>query len=122
MTRCAKIVATIGPASRDPQTIEALLQAGVDVARLNFSHGTQAEHAEVIACLVCALPGIIPRKIDVGDIAQLILGIVGNADGGDVAIQAHPLVRAGELQVRGRVSVGHVVFLPPEWFTVRVGA
>ena len=43
-----KIVATIGPASRDRATLEALVAAGMSVARLNFSHGTQAEHAEVI--------------------------------------------------------------------------
>jgi pyruvate kinase len=43
-----KIVATIGPASRDPATLGRLLDAGVDVVRLNFSHGTQAEHAETI--------------------------------------------------------------------------
>lgn len=44
MSRCAKIVATIGPASQDPDTIMQLLKAGVNVARLNFSHGTHEEH------------------------------------------------------------------------------
>ena len=43
-----KIVATIGPASREPATLRALIDAGLDVARLNFSHGTHAEHATVI--------------------------------------------------------------------------
>ena len=43
-----KIVATLGPASRDPATLRALLRAGVDVVRLNFSHGTHAEHAATI--------------------------------------------------------------------------
>ncbi len=43
-----KIVATIGPASRDPATLRALLRAGVDVVRLNFSHGTHAEHGATI--------------------------------------------------------------------------
>ncbi len=46
--RKTKIVATIGPASRDPAMLEKLIGAGMNVARLNFSHGTQAEHAEVI--------------------------------------------------------------------------
>jgi pyruvate kinase len=46
--RRTKIVATIGPASRDPGTLRALMSAGVDVARLNFSHGTREEHAENI--------------------------------------------------------------------------
>ncbi|MBI3451330.1 MAG: pyruvate kinase, partial [Rhodospirillales bacterium] len=39
-----KIVATLGPASSSPERIEALFRAGVDVFRLNFSHGTHADH------------------------------------------------------------------------------
>ncbi len=44
-----KIVATIGPASRDPEMLRRLFLAGVNVVRLNFSHGTHDEHAAVIA-------------------------------------------------------------------------
>jgi pyruvate kinase len=44
--RRTKIVATIGPASRDPETLRRMVRAGMDVARLNFSHGTIEEHAE----------------------------------------------------------------------------
>jgi pyruvate kinase len=47
--RSTKIVATIGPASRDPAVLEAMIRAGVDVARLNFAHGTVEEHAETVA-------------------------------------------------------------------------
>lgn len=43
-----KIVATIGPASRDPAVIRQMMLAGMNVARLNFSHGTHADHAEVV--------------------------------------------------------------------------
>ena len=46
--RHAKIVATFGPASSDPETIERLLALGVDVARLNFSHGRPEEHAQLV--------------------------------------------------------------------------
>ena len=46
--RRTKIVATIGPASRSPEMLEKLVQAGVNVFRLNFSHGTQEEHLKVI--------------------------------------------------------------------------
>ena len=42
--RNAKIVATLGPASSAPDLIQVLFEAGVDVFRLNFSHGTQADH------------------------------------------------------------------------------
>lgn len=45
--RRSKIVATIGPASRDPVVLEPLLRAGVDVVRLNFSHGEHHEHLAV---------------------------------------------------------------------------
>ena len=51
LRRRARIVATIGPASRDPEVLARLLAAGMDVARVNFSHGTRAEHEETIARL-----------------------------------------------------------------------
>jgi pyruvate kinase len=44
--RSTSIVATIGPASREPQVLEAMIVAGMDVARLNFAHGTPESHAE----------------------------------------------------------------------------
>jgi pyruvate kinase len=46
--RSAKIVCTLGPASNSPQMIERLMKAGMDVARLNFSHGTHEDHASTI--------------------------------------------------------------------------
>ncbi|MBM3121202.1 MAG: pyruvate kinase, partial [Chloroflexi bacterium] len=46
MKRRAKIIATLGPASGSPARLAALVEAGVDVFRLNFSHGTLHEHAE----------------------------------------------------------------------------
>src|ERR1700682_2534903 len=49
--RHSKIVCTIGPVSRSPRMIRKLIQAGMDVARLNFSHGTHQEHAETFALL-----------------------------------------------------------------------
>jgi pyruvate kinase len=47
--RRTKIVATVGPASREPETLRALIAAGVDVFRLNFSHGNAADHAKAAA-------------------------------------------------------------------------
>ena len=46
MPRRTKIVATLGPASSDPKTIARMIDAGLDVVRVNFSHGTAAEHAK----------------------------------------------------------------------------
>lgn len=53
MTRArrARIVATIGPASREPGQIKALARAGVDVFRLNFSHGSHDDHAAALKAI-----------------------------------------------------------------------
>jgi pyruvate kinase len=47
MDRRTKIVATIGPASSDPDVLARMVEAGMDVARLNFSHGTAEGHADM---------------------------------------------------------------------------
>ena len=49
MPRLTKIVATLGPASRDPQILETLIRTGVDVVRLNFSHGKADDHVQTAA-------------------------------------------------------------------------
>ena len=49
--RRTKIVATIGPASRSPEMLVRMVEAGMDVARLNFSHGSAEEHAETAQCI-----------------------------------------------------------------------
>lgn len=46
MQRRTKIVATLGPATDDPKVLDKLIEAGTDVVRLNFSHGTHDEHRE----------------------------------------------------------------------------
>ena len=78
MTRRTKIVATIGPASQDEKMIRELLRSGVNVARLNFSHGSHADHAEVLKRLrqiaaelgrpVCVLQDLQGPKIRTGDL------------------------------------------------------
>jgi pyruvate kinase len=64
MMRRTKIVATIGPASRDPQVLVRMVEAGMDVARLNFSHGSAEEHAET-ARLVREAAGRAGRQVAV---------------------------------------------------------
>lgn len=46
MQRATKIVATLGPACSDPRVLSRMLAAGVDVVRLNFSHGSASDHIE----------------------------------------------------------------------------
>jgi len=74
-----KIVATIGPASSDAETIRAMIRAGMDVARINFSHGDHATHAARIAtvrriaqeeqAVVAILGDIQGPKIRIGQVA-----------------------------------------------------
>jgi pyruvate kinase len=74
-----KIVCTIGPASRSPKTLADLITAGMSVARLNFSHGSHAEHAAVISELrrlsaelgrpVAILQDLGGPKIRIGQVA-----------------------------------------------------
>lgn len=76
--RRAKIVATLGPASQDSATLERMLEAGMGVARLNFSHGTHEEYAQLIGRIraaaqklgvpVCVLQDLQGPKIRVGDL------------------------------------------------------
>ena len=47
VTRRVKIVCTLGPATASPERIRGLVDAGMDVARLNFSHGSHADHEMV---------------------------------------------------------------------------
>ena len=73
-----KIVATVGPASQSPEMLRALVEAGVDVFRLNFSHGNHVVHAETLknireaaaACdrVVAVLQDLGGPKIRLGDI------------------------------------------------------
>jgi pyruvate kinase len=59
-----KIVCTIGPATREPEILRRLMKAGMDVCRLNFSHGTHEEHAQLIADIrACAREVGVPMAI-----------------------------------------------------------
>ena len=51
MQRSTKIVATLGPASSSPERLAQLVAAGVDVVRLNFSHGTPEDHQKRVDAL-----------------------------------------------------------------------
>ena len=82
MTRKAKIVATIGPASHKEEILERLVHAGMNVARMNFSHGTHEQHAERIALIrkvsgrlgvpIGILQDLQGPKIRVGELPEII--------------------------------------------------
>ena len=63
-----KIVATIGPASNSPEILESLIRAGMNIARLNFSHGSFDEHAEVIDRIRAASKTTDRRVAIMGDL------------------------------------------------------
>jgi pyruvate kinase len=91
-SRRAKIVCTIGPASNSEEMIRQLMLSGMDVARLNFSHGTHDDHAQVIQRL---------RKI-AGELGRSIC-ILQDLQG--------PKIRTGRLQDRTPVALqkGHTI-------------
>lgn len=92
MTRKAKIVATIGPASESAQMLEKLVLAGMNVARMNFSHGTHEQHAERIA-----------RIRQVSKKLSVCVGILQDLQG--------PKIRVGELAEPMQLSEGEEVVL-----------
>ncbi|OFX25301.1 MAG: pyruvate kinase [Anaeromyxobacter sp. RBG_16_69_14] len=61
--RRAKIVATLGPASSDQETIRKMLQMGMDVARLNFSHGRHEDHADALDRIRAVSQGVRPVAV-----------------------------------------------------------
>jgi pyruvate kinase len=63
-----KIVATIGPASNSQQILERLMRAGMNIARLNFSHGSFDQHAEVVASIRAAAKSTGRRVAVMGDL------------------------------------------------------
>ena len=100
-TRNAKIVATLGPASSAPQMVRQLFLAGVDVFRLNFSHGSHADHSERFK-VIRALEAETGRPIGVlADLQgpKLRVGIFADGPG---HVGAGPAVPPGPGRCAGR--------------------
>jgi pyruvate kinase len=137
MERKARIVATLGPSCKDEATLAALIDAGLDVARLNFSHGTHEEHAERIAMIrqlsqeknkpVSILQDLQGPKLRVGNLPEqgikLVFGQkvklasvetsdggVGAGDGSSTFIPMDVPDLAGALSVGNRILLddGHM--------------
>ena len=92
MNRKAKIIATIGPASEQESTLQRLIDAGLNVARLNFSHGTHEEHGTRIERIRNAA-----RKADTS------VGILQDLQG--------PKIRIGELAAPMQLAENQTVSL-----------
>jgi pyruvate kinase len=90
-----KIVCTLGPASSSPEVLRSLMEAGLNVARINFSHGTHEEHVAVIAT-VRRLAAELGRPV----------AILGDLQG--------PRIRAGTLPEPVMLTEGSDVVLAPE--------
>ncbi len=84
-TRRTKIIATIGPASRSPRVLRGLIEAGVDVIRLNFSHGGHEEHAETITLIRDLADGLDRPVAILADLAGPKIRI-GEFEGGGVSL------------------------------------
>jgi pyruvate kinase len=136
--RRTKIVATIGPASRGHEVLARMVEAGMDVARLNFSHGTAEEHAETAARVrdaagaagrqVAILQDLPGPKLRIGmlrdDVAELKPGdtvtfTCGGADPSD-GDAAH--MHIGWAGLAGAVSTEEVLYLADGAVRLRISA
>lgn len=126
-----KIVCTIGPSSRNPKVLASLVRAGMNVARLNFSHGTAAEHTRLVGTIrrvsktlktpVAILQDLQGPKIRVGDLpkdglvlktGEDVIFTSGNAGRGKIPVQYARLAKD--------VSVGDRILLDDGLLEVRV--
>ena len=94
-----KIVCTLGPASASPEVIRSLIEAGLDVARINFSHGTPDEHARTIVTI-----RMIAQELGSA------VAIMGDLQG--------PRIRIGELAQPLQLKDGETLTFAHETFTL----
>lgn len=110
MNRFAKIVATLGPSSSDESSLKEMIEAGMDVARLNFSHGTHEDHAKRIHLIrklsrelnkpIAILMDLQGPKLRIGKLAQEPL-----------TLSAGQTVALRSTETSGRLRAG-VTFIP----------
>jgi pyruvate kinase len=121
--RRTKIIATLGPACNSEEVIDRLLTHGVDVFRLNFSHGTHEQHAQTISCIreaamsvgryVPIIGDIQGPKIRIGDVD----GVVLLENGARFEITTEPVMGNAErvstpfVALPKEVQVGHRILI-----------
>ena len=136
VTRRTKIVATIGPASRDRETLARMVEAGMDVARLNFSHGDAEQHAETARRVreaagragrsVAILQDLPGPKLRIGpledDIAELKPGDVVTFACGEDGIGTARWMTVARPELVAALSAGNVMYLADGAVRLRVQA
>jgi pyruvate kinase len=138
MDRRAKIVATIGPASQDEKVLEQLIKAGMNVARLNFSHGDHASHAARTSSLravstrlgrpLAILQDLQGPKIRVGLLAAPVTLEAGKEvvlfpqEGERPTAKDRPLIPVDFPQLFGAVKKGSRILLDDGRLALRVQA
>jgi pyruvate kinase len=132
--RRTKIVATIGPACRDPETLVRMVAAGLDVARLNFSHGSREEHAENAARVrtaagragrqVAILQDLPGPKLRIGplkdDVAELKPGEILTLCSGQELLGDEHRMSISWAGLPDAVSAGDIVYLADGAVRLRV--
>ncbi len=118
-----KIIATIGPASRSRECLGAMMDAGLDVCRLNFSHGTHAEHEQTLELVrevarergvpIAIIGDLCGPKLRLGTLAtavELRTGAVVHIGGGDGPCTPERLT-VTYARLADEVQVGHRVLI-----------
>jgi len=128
MKKRTKIVATVGPSCDSLEKIEELISAGVNVFRLNFSHGTYAYHFEVLlnireaikksGLIVGVLQDISGPKIRIGELKQSfelrsgdILEFVKDDIVGYMAKEGHYKLSLNQKEILDKLDVGQYIYL-----------
>ena len=133
LMRSTKIVATIGPASRVPEVLVRMIEAGMDVARLNFAHGDRDQHVETVALIrdaasragrdVAILGDLPGPKLRIGPVAGGVAElaresrVVLTADQSDGTSQRLPVAWQGFAEL---VDEGDVCYLADGAVRLRV--
>ena len=135
--RRTKIVATIGPASREPEVLVRMVEAGMDVARLNFSHGSAEEHEETAGRVrdaanragraVAILQDLPGPKLRIGKLAEDVVELTPGhsltfvcGDGGGAGDENRMFISWDGLA--DAVDVGEVMYLADGSVRLRVEA
>jgi pyruvate kinase len=112
ISRHSKIVCTIGPVTQAPRMIRKLIEAGMDVARLNFSHGTHEEHAQNIAALREAAVAMKKPIAILADLQGPKIRTGALAGGGSIALRSGQKFIITTAKVLGDSTRVNTIFRP----------